>query len=74
MSDQIFAGDSANVSRTETFVDLSKLLLDPPKESKFKKFKKFVYKKTPQFLKDLLMIVIPFTIVIGSITLICFII
>ena len=74
MDNHLYTGDSTNVSKTGTFIDLFELLLDPPKKSKFKKFKSFLYKKTPQFIKDLLMLVIPITIVMGSITLICFII
>ena len=74
MDNQLYTGDNLNVDKTGTFIDLSDLLLDSPKKSKFKKFKSFLYKKTPQFIKDLLMLVIPITIVIGSITLICFII
>lgn len=74
MDNHLYMGTCTNVSKTGTFIDLSELLLDPPKKSKFKKFKSFLYKKTPQFIKDLLMLVIPITIVIGSITLICFII
>ena len=74
MDNQLYTGDSVNVSKTGTFIDLSELLLDTPKKSKFKKFKSFLYKKIPQSIKDLLMLVIPITIVIGSITLICFII
>ena len=74
MNKHLYTGDSVNVSRTGTFIDLSELLLDPPKKSKFKKFKSFLYKKTPQFIKDFLILVIPISIVIGSITLICFII
>ena len=71
MDNHLYTGDSTNVSKTGTFIDLSELLLDPPKKSKFKSF---LYKKTAQFIKDLLMLVIPITIVIGSIILICFII
>ena len=74
MDNQLYMGTSINISKTGTFIDLSELLLDPPKKSKFKKFKSFLYKKTPQFIKDLFMLVIPITIVIGSVTLICFII
>jgi hypothetical protein len=74
MNQQLYRGDSVNVSKTGTFIDLSDLLLDSPKKSKFKKFKSFLYKKRPKFIKDLLILVIPITIVIGSIILICFII
>lgn len=74
MDNQLYTGDSVNVSKTGTFIDLSELLLDPPKKSKFKKFKSFLYKKTPQFIKDLLMLVIPVTTIILFISLTCFII
>jgi len=74
MDNQLYTGDSVNVSKTGTFIDLSELLLDPPKKSKFKKLKSFLYKKTPQFIKDLFMLVIPITMVIGYIILICFVI
>lgn len=74
MDNQLYTGDSVNVSKTGTFIDLSELLLDPPKKSKFKKFKSFLYKKTPQFIKDLLMLVIPVATIILFISLTCFII
>ena len=51
MDNQLYMGTSINISKKGTFIDLSELLLDPPKKSKFKKFKSFLYKKNTSIYK-----------------------
>ena len=63
------------ISEDNTFVDLTNILhKNNINNTNNRKYKKYFKCKMPQFLKDLLNLVIPLAAVIGIITLICFLV